>query len=349
MSIEIETPHILVAGRMIFENGPLIFAGAEVGFDPGILVYAGIFLNHFGGALRDRPHPPRRADRGVALQRPPGRRRLGLPRPPRRHDRVPSQRHGRHRRRWRPARELPDGVLERRLRQLQRAHRLRYPVRRPRRSSSSGRPTSGPRPSPDGEQARYQGHGQLAVTFHSVQIASADMLHQQRLRGRLRVRLPGFARLPLERQRRPADRARALRRGRVPDPADAPPRRHPAAGRAGRALAREPGRARARRARGPVVHRRRAASGRSRIQVEGVGGAPQLVLADPKGRIYRADHDAGHRAAGRRRRLLERVPAKGHDHAAARREAASRASGPSRRCRARRRSTPSPAARCSRR
>ncbi len=48
MAIELETPHFLVAGRMVFENGPLTFAGAEVAFDPGILVYPAVFLNHFG-------------------------------------------------------------------------------------------------------------------------------------------------------------------------------------------------------------------------------------------------------------------------------------------------------------
>ena len=48
MYIELETPHFLVGGRMIFENGPLTYAAAEVAFDPGIPVYAGVFLNHFG-------------------------------------------------------------------------------------------------------------------------------------------------------------------------------------------------------------------------------------------------------------------------------------------------------------
>ena len=43
------------AGRMIFVDGQFNFAGADVMFSPGILIYAGVFLNRFAARVRDRP------------------------------------------------------------------------------------------------------------------------------------------------------------------------------------------------------------------------------------------------------------------------------------------------------
>jgi hypothetical protein len=49
MGVSFSSPPFRVAGRMIFENGPLTFASAELLITPGIPIYAGVFLNHFAG------------------------------------------------------------------------------------------------------------------------------------------------------------------------------------------------------------------------------------------------------------------------------------------------------------
>jgi hypothetical protein len=52
MDISLTTPPISFAGRMIFLDGRFNFAGADVSYTPGVLIYAGVFLNriaaHFG-------------------------------------------------------------------------------------------------------------------------------------------------------------------------------------------------------------------------------------------------------------------------------------------------------------
>jgi hypothetical protein len=52
MDISLTTPPISFAGRMIFLDGRFNFAGADVMYSPGVLIYAGVFLNriaaHFG-------------------------------------------------------------------------------------------------------------------------------------------------------------------------------------------------------------------------------------------------------------------------------------------------------------
>ncbi|MEA2310773.1 MAG: hypothetical protein QOE28_741, partial [Solirubrobacteraceae bacterium] len=49
LGVGFSSPPFRVAGRMIFENGPLTFASAELLITPGIPIYAGVFLNHFAG------------------------------------------------------------------------------------------------------------------------------------------------------------------------------------------------------------------------------------------------------------------------------------------------------------
>ncbi len=52
MDISLTTPPVSFAGRMIFLDGRFNFAGADVSYTPGVLIYAGVFLNriaaHFG-------------------------------------------------------------------------------------------------------------------------------------------------------------------------------------------------------------------------------------------------------------------------------------------------------------
>jgi hypothetical protein len=172
MGVEIETPHFLVAGRMIFENGPLTYASAEVGFDPGFPIYAGVFLNHFGAEFGVDPirlggligvsvidllqvdgiwHYLARRDGTIALSI------------------------GGHA-------EIAGGDLANLELQFWNDGYFSY----------SGRigysfPSDDPtfelygqtdywvEPQPGSERARYQGHGELAVAFHSVRIAAAEM------------------------------------------------------------------------------------------------------------------------------------------------------------------------------
>ncbi len=49
LELSFQTPQFSVAGRMIFDDGRFSFAGADVMFSPGILIYAGVFLNRFAG------------------------------------------------------------------------------------------------------------------------------------------------------------------------------------------------------------------------------------------------------------------------------------------------------------
>jgi hypothetical protein len=55
MELGFETPEFSVAGRMIFLDGAFNFAGADVMFSPGILIYAGVFLNRFAGHFGINP------------------------------------------------------------------------------------------------------------------------------------------------------------------------------------------------------------------------------------------------------------------------------------------------------
>ena len=55
MELSFETPQFSVAGRMIFLDGRFNFAGADVMFSPGILIYAGVFLNRFAGHFGINP------------------------------------------------------------------------------------------------------------------------------------------------------------------------------------------------------------------------------------------------------------------------------------------------------
>lgn len=55
VSIGFETPHFEVAGRMIFIDGAFNYMSADVTFTPGIPVYAGVFLNRFAGSFGINP------------------------------------------------------------------------------------------------------------------------------------------------------------------------------------------------------------------------------------------------------------------------------------------------------
>jgi hypothetical protein len=55
MELGFETPQFSVGGRMIFIDGVFNYAGADVMFSPGILVYAGVFLNRFAGSFGINP------------------------------------------------------------------------------------------------------------------------------------------------------------------------------------------------------------------------------------------------------------------------------------------------------
>jgi len=55
MELGFETPQFSVAGRMIFVDGGFNYAGADVMFSPGILIYAGVFLNRFAGSFGINP------------------------------------------------------------------------------------------------------------------------------------------------------------------------------------------------------------------------------------------------------------------------------------------------------
>jgi hypothetical protein len=283
MSIEIDTPHILVAGRMIFENGPLTFAGAEVGFDPGILVYAGIFLNHFGAHFGIEPirlggligaslFSVLQIDASWAYL---------------------ARRDGTIAFRINGTAAIVDGggQLANFLMEFWNDGYVAY----------SGRigysfPSDSPtfelfgqtdfwvEAEPGGRQARYQGHGQLAVTFHSIPIASADIFINNDFAAGCGFGYRGShgyhssARDVMQIVLAHCDVDEFLIQPTRPHDGILPPdaRSHSA----------------------PAAAAQTAPQGRSftvaageralALQVEGVGGAPQLVLADPNGKLYQA-------------------------------------------------------------
>jgi hypothetical protein len=51
VTLGFETPPFEVAGRMLFIDGRFNYMSADVTFTPGILVYAGVFLNRFAGSF----------------------------------------------------------------------------------------------------------------------------------------------------------------------------------------------------------------------------------------------------------------------------------------------------------
>jgi hypothetical protein len=51
MDLGFSSPPFRIAGRMIFVDGRLNYAGADVMFTPGILIYPAVFLNRFAGAF----------------------------------------------------------------------------------------------------------------------------------------------------------------------------------------------------------------------------------------------------------------------------------------------------------
>ena len=51
MDLGFQSPPFRVAGRMIFTNGRFNYAGADLMFTPGILIYPAVFLNRFAGSF----------------------------------------------------------------------------------------------------------------------------------------------------------------------------------------------------------------------------------------------------------------------------------------------------------
>ncbi len=277
--IEVRTPHIEVHGRMIFEDGQFNYASADVLFNPGILLYAGVFMNHFGASF------------GINPTRVGGLLGLSLV--------SVLQIDGT----W-DFLHLPDGTDA--LRLGGRASivdgggeigRLSMEFWNDGYFSYSGRlgysfPSDSPvfemfgqtdfwvEAEPAGARARYQGHGQLAVAFHGVNIASMEMFINNDWAAGC-----GFGMRGIHSYHRgiPDVVQIVLAHCDVDDYTIQPTRPHegilPADSRsltAGPALAAPEGRS------FTVAAGQRALV----LDVAGVGGAPRVTLADPKGRIY---------------------------------------------------------------
>ncbi len=279
VGIELTTPHIAVNGRMIFVDGQFNYSSTDILFTPGILLYAGIFMNHFGASF------------GINPTRVGGLLGLSFV--------SVLQLDGS----W-DFLHLADGTNALSLT----GHasfvsgageiaRLEMQFWNDGYFSYSGRigysfPSTHPvfeifgqtdfwvEAEPHGERARYQGHGQLAVAFHSVNIASMEMFINNDwaagcgfgMRG-IHSYHPGVEDVVQI----------VLAHCDVDDYTIQPTRAHdgilPGDSRsltATPALAAPEGRS------FTVAPGQRALV----LQVGGVGGAPRLALADPKGRIY---------------------------------------------------------------